>query len=200
MKQIRQYKSYDEYIRHQSFTYINSSKRKRFLRYFDKRLRDYTARFSILNEKGYIREGQNILCLGARFGEECLSFQHYKLKTKGIDLVPTPPLVEKGDFLKLDIVNEFDLVYTNSIDHALDLDLFLKNIYIALKDNGLFFVDIFVGNKGKLEVQLFENRESIIKDCSGKFNLVEMFDDLPNYYGKKKPGILYVFKKINNGR
>jgi len=139
MKQIRQYKSYEEYIRHQSFRYVKSSTRKKFLGHFDKRLKDYTERFKILSDKGYINKGNNILCLGARFGEECLAFQSYGLETRGIDLVPTPPLVEKGDFLKLNIKEEYDFVYTNSVDHALDLDLFLKNIHESLKENGLFF-------------------------------------------------------------
>jgi len=194
MKQIRQYSSYDEYIKHQSYRYIKSSTRKKFLRNFDKRLEKYTERFGVLHQKRYTKEGQSILCLGARFGEECLAFQHYGLKTRGIDLVPTPPLVEKGDFMKLGILKEYDLAYTNAIDHALDLDLFLFNIHNALKDNGLFFVDIFVGNKDKLEVQLFEDKCSIVEDCKGKFSLVEIFEDLPNYYGDKKL-ILYVFKK-----
>jgi len=57
-----------------------------------------------------------------------------------------------------------------------------------------FFVDIFIGNKDKLEVQLFETKNSIIDDCRGKFDFIEMFDNLPNYYGKRQL-VLYVFKK-----
>jgi len=194
MSKIREYSSYEEYLKHQSFRYAGGRSRKKFLSHFDTRLAKYTERFNVLKERGYTKEGQNILCLGARFGEECLAFQHYGLKTKGIDLIPTPPLVEKGDFMKLDIVNEFDLVYTNAIDHALDLDLFLVNIYNALKDDGLLFIDIFIANRDKLEVQLFENEKSIIEDCKGKFSLVEVFNSLPNYYGERNL-ILYVFKK-----
>jgi hypothetical protein len=172
MKQIRQYATYDEYIKHQSYRYIKSSTRNKFLSHFDVRLEKYTERFGVLKQKKYIKEGQNVLCLGARFGEECLAFQHYGLKTKGIDLVPTPPLVEKGDFMKLDIFDEYDLCYTNSIDHALDLNVFLTNIHVALKNDGLFFVDIFIENKDKLEVQFFENKNSIVEDCKGKFSLL----------------------------
>lgn len=194
MKQLRQYSSYDEYIKHQSYRYIKPSTRNKFLSHFDTRLQKYTERFDVLRQRGYIKEHQNILCLGARFGEECLAFQHYGLTTKGIDLVPTPPLVEKGDFMKLDIIKEYDLVYTNSIDHALDLNLFLTNIYNALKDGGLLLIDIFIANKDKLEVQLFEDKNAIVEDCKDQFDLVEMFEDLPNYYGKRKL-VLYVFKK-----
>ena len=154
----------------------------------------YTQRFAILNEKGYIKKDQNILCLGARFGEECLAFQKYGLKTKGIDLVPTLPLVEKGDFMKLDIANEYDVVYTNSIDHALNINVFLDNIHKALKPNGLFITDIFIGNNDKLEVNYFEDRQSITKCCENKFKFLEWFDKLPNYYGKREI-VLYVFRK-----
>jgi hypothetical protein len=196
MQKIRQYDSYEEYIKHQSYRYIKPSTRNKFLSHFDTRLEKYTERFGVLSQKEYIKKDQNILCLGARFGEECLAFQHYGLKTKGIDLVPTPPLVEKGDFMKLNIFDEYDLCYTNSIDHALDLDVFLNNIHMALKKDGLLFVDIFIGNKDKLEVQVFEDKNSLIEDCKNKFKLIEVFENLPNYYGKRQL-ILYAFKRIS---
>jgi len=169
--------------------------RKKFLRNFDTRLEKYTKRFAILNEKGYIKKDQNILCLGARFGEECLAFQKYGLKTKGIDLVPTPPLVEKGDFMKLNVANEYDVIYTNSIDHALNINVFLNNVHKALKKDGLFITDIFIANDDKLEVNYFEDRQSIIKCCENNFKFLEMFDKRPNYYNERE-FILYVFQKI----
>ena len=83
------------------------------------------------------------LCLGARRGEEVKALQSRGWDAEGIDLVPWPPLVKEGDFQLLDYPDAvFDLVYTNSMDHAMDPFGMVLAAKRVLKPGGVFYVHI----------------------------------------------------------
>ncbi len=66
----------------------------------------------------------------------------------GIDLNPGPDaeFVVVGDFHALTFADEsVDCVYTNCLDHALQLDKILHEVRRVLKNGGLFIVDIVYG-------------------------------------------------------
>jgi SAM-dependent methyltransferase len=94
--------------------------------------------------------GASVLCLGARTGAECEAFIDRGLKPIGIDINPDPdaPLVKQGDFNNLDFPDgSFDVVYTNSLDHAFDLDKVIGEIWRVLKPGRHFIAEIVLGSK-----------------------------------------------------
>ncbi len=85
----------------------------------------------------HIPQGGKVLCLGARFGEEVLAFRRLGYDAIGIDLwADEGDLVIKGDWNDLPFENEFDVIYTNSIDHAWDIEEMIQEIEKALKSIG----------------------------------------------------------------
>ena len=121
-------------------------------------------------------------------------------KAIGIDIVPNPPLVVKGDFNNLKYKDKkFDMVYTNAFDHAWDPDIFFKNVYRVLKDDGLFVIDVFPGegNFSGYEVIFVEKAEDV-KDFlvkSGKFECVGVYKKLPRLM-RKHTEVQLVLKKV----
>ncbi len=90
-------------------------------------------------------EGENVLCLGARTGEEVKAFRDLGFKnTKGIDLNPGPNnnYVEKGDFHNLtNKDNEIDTIYTNCLDHSFDLEKIINEINRVMKKDGTLILE-----------------------------------------------------------
>src|SRR5262245_45370828 len=94
--------------------------------------------------------GASVLCLGARTGAECEAFIDRGLKPIGIDINPEPDarLVKQGDFNNLEFPDDsFDVVYTNSLDHAFDLDKVIGEIWRVLKRGGHVIAEIVLGSK-----------------------------------------------------
>ncbi|HVT50189.1 MAG TPA: class I SAM-dependent methyltransferase [Dongiaceae bacterium] len=87
----------------------------------------------------------SVLCLGARSGAECAAFIKLGCFAVGIDLNPGTAnrYVVTGDFHDLQYADgSLDVVYTNSLDHAFDLDRILKQVARVLKDGGRFIAEI----------------------------------------------------------
>lgn len=150
--QYRSYETYDEYVAHQvqkfdeilkmGVGYTNGvvgSYRKRFFR-----------RFRHL--KHYVSQDAKILCAGARQGTEVEVLRDLGFRNAyGIDLNPGPKnrWVVEGDFMHIDAKDgEIDVLYTNAVDHAFDLDAFFKEHARVLNANGYVIYDIGVDAKG----------------------------------------------------
>jgi SAM-dependent methyltransferase len=144
--QYRDYASYEEYVTHQSQKFEEILKgaggfgnrdileyRKRFYR-----------RFRYLS--GMLDTSATILCLGARQGTEVEVLWDLGYKNAiGLDLNPGPenPYVRKGDFMALDYPdNSVDMIYTNCVDHAFDLEKFFKEHARVIKPGGYAIYDI----------------------------------------------------------
>lgn len=147
----RDYASYDEYVTHQRQKLDEMLRRKTALTengVVASYRRKFFRRFRHL--PSLLPRSAVILCLGARLGTEVevlrdLGFDN----AKGIDLNPGPEnvWVEPGDFMHLAAGDaSVDLVYSNCIDHAFDLDAFFAEHARVLKPDGYALYDFAVRN------------------------------------------------------
>ena len=99
----------------------------------------FTAMFE--NVKSYLKPG-SILCLGARAGWEIVGASNAGFtECAGIDLHPASPIVRKADWHNMPFADSrFDTIFTNSIDHCLDLPKLVAEIKRVLVPGGVFFL------------------------------------------------------------
>lgn len=87
-----------------------------------------------------------ILCAGARQGTEVEVLRDLGFaRADGIDLNPGPEnsLVRPGDFMHLDVPDSsVDLLYSNCVDHAFDLEAFFAEHARAIKPEGYVLYDL----------------------------------------------------------
>jgi len=188
----RIYKSYNEYIEHQSEKALNMEYNEEA---FAKKVELFRQRF-IHFEK--IKNIEKTLCLGARFGEEIVALNELGFDTFGIDLVSKSPHVLVGDFNNLPFKSEsIDLVYSNAIDHAYNIELLSHNVNRVLKCNGCFVIDVFLANcRGPYEVYCIKSIEEVISEFSKYFEFVERIDTLVPLYEKQKDSQLILSKRF----
>jgi SAM-dependent methyltransferase len=94
--------------------------------------------------------GRSVLCLGAREGAEVRAFLDRGASAVGVDLNPGPdnPWVVRGDFHALQFADgSADLVYSNSLDHAFDLERMLAEVKRVLAPEGTFLVELARGTE-----------------------------------------------------
>lgn len=142
----RDYQDYNEYLTHQKLKLDEMVKIKGgFSNFdiFDYRIKFY-QRFKFLPR--LLSKEARILCCGARQGTEVEVLRDLGFfNAKGIDLNPGTdnPLVVEGDMMKLDAPdNSLDLIYTNCVDHAFDLEALIAEHARALKPDGCLLYDI----------------------------------------------------------
>lgn len=174
----RQYESYEEYLTHQAQKYQEIIQlyggfsgytlltwRQRFYR-----------RFRYL--PSCLPPDALILCLGARQGTEVEVLRDLGFsRAYGIDLNPGPdnPYVEVGDFMHLtEPDGSIDLIYTNSVDHAFDLDNFVAEHRRVLTPNGLAIYDLprYGGSRraGAFEAIGWRSEDEVIDRLRASFN------------------------------
>jgi SAM-dependent methyltransferase len=135
--QRRAYPSYEAYTEHQKAKLGHRNLAKynpQFIDALTQRLQSLTPPLA-----------GNVLCLAARSGAECVAFINLGCFAIGIDLNPGEAnrYVVTGDFHDLQFADRsVDVVYTNSLDHAFDLDRILKQVTRVLKDDGRFIAEI----------------------------------------------------------
>jgi hypothetical protein len=112
---IYDYKDYDDYVRAQ--TYYNKDKVGRFV---------FVRRGAIGEIKAMFPHAQSVLCHGTRSGEEQQFFKEFYPKAEVVgteisDNATSFPLTVCWDFAKpkAEWAGKFDIVYSNSLDHAL---------------------------------------------------------------------------------
>jgi SAM-dependent methyltransferase len=160
----RDYASYDEYLAHQRSKFDEILKLRGGFSNRDiwhYRLRFYD-RFKFLPR--VLPSSAQIVCLGARQGTEVevlrdLGFVH----AYGLDLNPGPdnPYVRAGDFLHLaEATSSVDMVYSNAVDHAFDLEAFFAEHARVITPEGYALYDLFLGD-----------------DAAGAFESVHFADD-----------------------
>ncbi len=164
----RDYSSYEEYLTHQVQKY--SDILKLYGGFNNQAVRDFRdnfyRRFRHLSD--YLHGSAMILCLGARQGTEVEVLRDLGYKQAiGLDLNPGPdnPYVRHGDFMALEYPNEsVDMVYTNCVDHAFDLDKFFKEHLRVLKPGGYAMYDVaeLAAGGGAFEAVEWESEEVIL--------------------------------------
>lgn len=105
-------------------------------------------------------EGRRVVCLGARQGGEVRAFRGRGAFAVGVDLNPGPgnQHVLPADFHDLPFARaSVDCVYTNSLDHAFDLDRVLGEAGRVLAAEGILIVEANVaGEEGGARAGRYE--------------------------------------------
>ena len=137
----RKYKSYRDYLNHQqqklteNLAHYQEVSQDTFDVFVEK-LRDVCPRIP----------GHQVLCLGARLGEEVRAFRKLGYsEAVGIDLNPGPnnQYVIEGDFHDIPFEDiTFDGVYCNCLDHAWDLRKVSTEAARVLKPDGVLVLDV----------------------------------------------------------
>jgi len=178
----RDYSSYDEYVTHQvqkldEILKMGGFSNHTILTY----RRTFYKRFNFLPR--ILPKTANILCLGARQGTEVEVLRDIGYKNAmGIDLNPGPdnPWVVKGDFMSLDYDNRsLDMVYSNCIDHAFDINSFFQENARVLKPNGIAIYDIAMQSGtggGPFESVEWKSEETVFLAALKHFNKVLRVD------------------------
>ena len=197
----RKYKSYNDYLAHQSdkLTKGISKRMDKFtLDKFNRRVKSFKKRFKEI--KKYI-VGIDVLCLGARLGEEVAALRAMGFDScLGIDINPgfNNNYVVKGDFNNMPFDDEsFETIFTNSIDHAWDLKVLSKEMARVIVPGGRLILEISHNKKGqKYLVKSRSKYESLMWDSPKEiskyfeeFKLVKKFRSrykrLINVFDKK---------------
>lgn len=173
----RDYESYEEYVAHQKSKFSEIIKiaggfdNRTVVRY---RLQFFN-RFKNLNR--YLNPQAKILCCGARQGTEVEVLRELGFENAyGIDLNPGPnnPFVRLGDFLKIDAQEgSLDLVYSNAVDHAFDLDAMFKEHSRVIKKDGYAYYDIALQEGGVFEAVHWDSDELVFQTMLKYFKSVE---------------------------
>ena len=106
-----------------------------------------------------------ILCAGARQGTEVEVLHDLGYKNAyGIDLNPGPenPFVRHGDFMRLENADSsVDMIYSNCVDHAFDLQAFFKEHSRVLKPDGYVLYDIGIQKSAAFEAVDWDSEEIV---------------------------------------
>lgn len=171
---LRRYNSYADYVRHQQ-------SKMRMTDCTDRDREVYTTVFQRVREDELVRHGMTVLCLGARLGGEVRAFRDLGCFAVGVDLNPgdANDLVLYGDFHRLQFADGVvDLVFTNSIDHALrPVDLF-REIRRVLRPRGVLILEVVHGVRegvlpGAWEVFSFDKVDDVVRLASSEGFVVE---------------------------
>ncbi|KAL1201227.1 hypothetical protein V5N11_031012 [Cardamine amara subsp. amara] len=144
------YTSYESYINHQLNKTQNPKLRKVWTtRDWDRKVRVFSTFFRRLNERGFISNQSKALSIGARVGQEVAALRLIGVEDSvGIDLVPRPPLVVKGDFHAQPFdADTFDFEFSNVFDHALYPEKFVGEIERTLKPGGVCVLHVSISGK-----------------------------------------------------
>lgn len=144
--QRREYPSYEAYVQHQR-TKLDAM-RARSLERHDARFHE--ALSSRLAALPLDLRGLPVLCLAARQGTEVRAFTDRGAFAVGIDLNPGKGnrWVVVGDFHDLQFADDsVGLVYTNSLDHAFDLDRIMAEVRRVLRPDGHFLAEVGRGGE-----------------------------------------------------
>ena len=163
------YKSYDEYVSHQGAKLDTMD----LTDYDEKYYKVLNERLAKLAEKNIIKRGSTVLCLAARIGTEVRSFLNYGCFAVGIDLNPGKKnkYVLHGDFHNIQFPdNSVDIIFSNSVDHALDLNRLADEIKRLLKPGGNVILEIGKGTKEGGKFGYYESSTwQKIDDCLESF-------------------------------
>lgn len=187
----RPYASYDDYLAHQR-SKMAMMDLSAYDREFQVTLRERLGSLPL----GELR-GLSVLCLAARLGTEVRAFHDHGAFAVGIDLEPGRDNrhVLPGDFHNIQWpADSVSLVYTNSLDHALELDTVVAEVRRVLRPGGRALVEVTRGEQeggagfGRWEARRWESaREVADAFMSRGFSLSH-----ESHFEEPWPGISYI--------
>lgn len=152
----RQYPDYAAYLRHQRVKL--DAARSTTIAGYDQRF--YAALRQRIDELPTPVKGRSVLCLAARQGTEVRAFIDAGAFAVGIDLNPGAKnrYVVVGDFHDLQFAAEsVDMVYTNALDHAFDLDRIVAEVKRVLVPGGILIADVGGGTEAGVTPGFYES-------------------------------------------
>lgn len=186
MKLLHKYPTYDEYINHQRTKTEDPVRRLTWgTDEWDNRVNWFTELF--YQNKDIITQCKNSLCVCARMGHEVAALQNYGLESIGIDIVPSRPLVIKGDMHRLDFTsNSLDLIFSNSIDHSLYPSKFISEIERVLKPGGYCFLILqLMDNPDKYAENIILESQDVIDLFKNSLPVVNEYFTLPKVFANE---------------
>lgn len=182
----RRYASYEEYVKHQASKLSGERVYSNLTREYAERVASFKKHFGLLTE---LPSHANVLCLAARLGHEVEAFISLGHFAVGIDLNPGAEnrYVVAGDFHHLVYADaSLDCVFTNSLDHAFDLEKIVSEVRRVLKPAGLFVVELYKGHEegflaGEFEAMHWKTAKSVADKIVslGPFDLIAERDLAP---------------------
>lgn len=183
--QSRSYHDYETYREHQRLKL--DAHRAKSIRRHDARF--FAALCDRLHEHRALLAGARVLCLAARQGTEVRAFMEQGAFAVGIDLNPGRDnrYVMVGDFHHLQFADgTVDVVYTNALDHAFDLERILSEVRRVLTPRGVLICEVGLGTDngaapGFYESLAWKNVDELAGHIGGRgFDLVGRSDfDVP---------------------
>ncbi|KAF6177003.1 hypothetical protein GIB67_027803 [Kingdonia uniflora] len=176
------YNSYEMYIQRQLDKTQNPKLRQIWMtRDWDRKINVFATFFENLKHENLLGNTSKSLCIGARVGQEVAALQRVGVADSvGIDLVPYPPLVIKGDFHDQPFDNNtFDFEFSNVFDHALYPSKFVREIERTLRPNGVCVLHVALSRRAD---------KYSANDLYSTTPLVEMFRDSELVRVKKVDG------------
>lgn len=156
----RRYDTYEEYVAHQTSklsTLDLTTYQAKFRAALRERLREHLT----------LDAPATVLCLGARLGAEVQAFHDLGHLAIGVDLNPgsSNSYVLTGDFHDLVFPDGcFDLAYTNTIDHVLDLGRLLREIERVLRPHGRLLIEApEASGRGEFETLAWSDLEALLE-------------------------------------
>lgn len=142
MKKLKNHANYEEYVKFQAQKTSDPNRIKIWTKRFPKHVEIFKNKFRYIS----LIRGSGVLCTGARSGAECQALEDMDMVAVGIDIVPCPPLVVKGDFHKLDFNDfAFDAYYTNALDHSNNIEKLISEAIRVLKKGGTLILELQLG-------------------------------------------------------
>ena len=164
---VRNYKSYDDYVRHQVT-------KARFLSGWKEiRVSHFKDEFMSSKCLSDVGESETVLCVGARFGEEVAVLREMGYLAIGIDLNPEQKnkFVLFGDVHQIEFPNSvFDKVFCNVLDHVLDIEKALREVARVLKSPGQLVIHVQKQKPGDFEVRGWDSAEKFVERIGEFFN------------------------------
>ena len=145
----RDYADYEEYVTHQRLKFDEMLKLAGG--FSNAVVADYRLKFyrRFRRVPQWLPRDARIVCAGARQGTEVEVLRDLGFRNAvGIDLNPGPrnPFVKPGDFMRMEFeTSSVDLVYSNCVDHAFELEAFFAEHARVLKPDGYAMYDLPVG-------------------------------------------------------
>jgi len=192
---VRKYESYDEYIAHQKIKTLKPKVKNISENRFQYNVGRFTQLFKRLPK--YLKKGSKALCLGARRGEEIVALKSYGYNAIGVDLVAFPPNVIEADFHNLPFKDgSFDFVFSNAIDHILDIEKFVMEITRVVKRKGYVLLHLAVGKWSDEMSFGINSHKEVFKYFKEKFKVCKKFSHKCYSHGGLNYSIL--MKKTKN--
>lgn len=144
------YPTYDAYLQRQLNKTLNPKLRQIWTtRDWDRKVRIFSQFFESLKSRNLLSNQSRSLCIGARVGQEVAALRAIGVADAvGIDLVPRPPLVLRGDFHRQPFDDgRFDFEFSNVFDHALYPWRFAGEIERTLRPGGVCVLHVLLARR-----------------------------------------------------